>query len=365
MYESRRILDRTKTQQGCKNLIALLYRVTLHLLSAIDAEEVHHWFIRCLKVAGRISRNPWGLRVSRFLITGHSKPSPAQLTPPLSFFGLPFENRVGLAAGLDKNGEAIEGLQLLDFSFIEVGTVTPLPQEGNAKPRLFRDYSRKLVFNAMGFNNVGVEDMKRSLENSQGFMRPNLILGINIGKNAATTLDKASQDYAICAKALNEQADYFTLNISSPNTKGLRGLQSVESLTPILEAVFKQSTKPVLVKLAPEIEEDSMAELITSMETQFPIAGWILTNTLQRDCPFPNSAMKVGGVSGESLVGPARNALALGLKYSKKPIISSGGIVSLQEAQLRIKMGASLVQVYSGLVFEGPSLIHELASELR
>lgn len=346
-------------------LTTLLYTLFLKLFASWDAEKLHHLFVFFLKQLGIVTRLPIARSSVQWLFSTPNSNSKQNV----KLWGLEFSHRVGLGAGLDKNAEALEGLQHLNLSFIEVGTVTPKAQAGNPQPRLFRNYKEQLLFNAMGFNNVGSEQMRQNIEKAKPYLRPNLILGVNIGKNASTDAKEAWRDYAQCARELSAVADYFTINVSSPNTKGLRSLQSLEALYPILESVLKPSQQnprsvPVLIKLAPEMSEESLKELIEGVEKQFPIAGWILTNTLQRETPFKQSAMPTGGISGASLTLAARESLRLAKLYSKRTLVSSGGIVSVTEAQQRLALGADLVQIYSGLIFHGPKFLSDIVSSL-
>lgn len=328
------------------------YPILRRLLSYFDAEKVHDLSI-------------WFLKQSFFKIPATSIPQIKDSDPrPCKYFGLSFENPVGLAAGLDKNAEAILGFQQMGFSFIEVGTVTPKPQTGNPKPRLFRDFNREFIFNCMGFNNCGTEQMIRNMESSRPYWKDSLIVGVNIGKNSTTSLEDAHKDYRFCAKAMAPHAHYLCVNVSSPNTVGLRTLQNTEGLKKILGEVFEETHQqkkptPVLVKLAPEIENQVFEELIVSLET-WPIAGYVLTNTLQRPSAYKECKMSIGGLSG----APLREASLLALKkartLTKKPIVSVGGILSAEDAQERIQYGADLVQIYSGLIFKGPKLVHQI-----
>ena len=283
--------------------------------------------------------------------------------------GLEFKNPVGLAAGLDKNAVALEAFGLMGFGFVEIGTVTPRPQSGNPRPRLFRDFHSKTIFNAMGFNNEGCEAMKKNIDASRPYLDPSLILGVNVGKNKDTPLEMASTDYAHCVRELYEQADYFTLNVSSPNTPGLRGLQGFSDLSKILEAVQnviekKSRLKPLVVKLAPEIPEEILELLITDVEANYPVAGWILTNTLQRKAPVPQASTPRGGISGLPLLQASRQSLLTARKVSKKALISSGGILNADEAAYRLALGADLIQIYSGLIFEGPFIVNDIHQKL-
>lgn len=345
-----------------------VYWLLLWPLSLFDAEKVHHWMLLVLRRLSRWARHPRLKRPIQILMGATPAIETAHALPK-TVMGLEFQNPIGLAAGMDKNGTAIEAFALLGFGFVELGTVTPLPQEGNPQPRLFRDYQKKVIFNAMGFNNEGVEALKRNIQDSKPYLDPKLVLGVNVGKNKATPLDQAARDYATCVRELYDSADYFTLNVSSPNTAGLRGLQNFSELSKILDGVMgiieqKIQRRPLLIKLAPEMPEELLKELISEVEKNYPISGWILTNTLQRPCPFRGSAMETGGISGFPLFEAARVSLQIARSVSNKTLISSGGILNADEACYRLAMGADLIQLYSGLIFEGPALVGDICKRL-
>jgi dihydroorotate dehydrogenase len=292
---------------------------------------------------------------------------------PRTVMGLAFPNPVGLAAGLDKNGECIDGLAALGFGFIEIGTVTPLPQPGNPKPRLFRLPQASAIINRMGFNNDGVDALVANVERAsyRG------ILGINIGKNAATPIEQAADDYLTCLRKVYAHASYVTVNISSPNTKNLRQLQEQDALNGLLAQLKAEQQKladihgryvPVALKISPDLEAEQIAR-IARLLMQHRIDGVIATNTtLSRDgvASLPHGA-EAGGLSG----APVRDrstavirqlAAALG---GALPIIGVGGILSGADAAEKIAAGASLVQIYSGLIYRGPALIGEACAAIR
>lgn len=289
---------------------------------------------------------------------------------PLEQMGLNFRNPVGLAAGLDKNGDYIDALGALGFGFIEVGTVTPKPQIGNPKPRLFRLSSQQAMINRMGFNNKGVDYLVKKAQKRKYAG----ILGINIGKNASTPLEKALDDYRYCLKRVYPYADYVALNISSPNTPGLRNLQSPDYLNQLLLQLKNEQTSlahryqkyvPLVVKISPDLSTDEIEQMATVFSKN-GIDGVIATNTtVSRTLIEAESTSKeAGGLSGEPLFSRATEVLKqLRAVLDKEiPIIASGGIMSRQEAQEKIDSGASLVQLYSGLIYQGPSLIKKIAS---
>ncbi len=270
--------------------------------------------------------------------------------------GMTFRSRVGLAAGFDKDAELVTALPSLGFGFAEIGTVTPRPQPGNERPRLFRDPSRASVFNRMGFNGAGAEVVSRRLAPVKGQLPPHFRVGVNLGKNKDTSLEDAASDYAKAASCFRDLADYLVINVSSPNTPGLRSLQTIEALRPILSAVnavIAQWSRrpPLLLKLAPELEGESLAQLISEIESSKsePIDGWILTNTLGGE-----HLGKVGGWSGGALTEASRKSLVTARAASKLPIISVGGILTEEEALERRRLGADLIQIYSGWIYGGP-----------
>lgn len=285
-----------------------------------------------------------------------------------------FPNPVGLAAGFDKNAEVIGPMLKMGFGFVEVGTVTPKPQEGNPRPRVFRNIDNEAVINRMGFPNKGLPDFKSNIENFlETKPRPKGIVGINIGMNKEQT-DPAS-DYCLLLRALCNYGDYFTINISSPNTPGLRNLQSRENLLPLLERIKEERTKscresfkpPLLVKLAPDLDGNQQEE-IAQIVLEAKIDGLILTNTtLDRPEFLPKKFRhEMGGLSGKPLTDKStaiiRNFYAL--TNGKIPIIGVGGISSGQDAYDKIKAGASLVQLYSSLVYHGPEIANQINNDL-
>jgi dihydroorotate dehydrogenase len=274
-------------------------------------------------------------------------------------FGMTFRSRVGLAAGFDKDAEIVTALPSLGFGFAEIGTVTPRPQPGNERPRLFRDPVRASVFNRMGFNGAGAEVVSRRLAGvkEQGHLPPHFRVGVNLGKNKDTSLECAASDYAKAASHFKDLADYMVVNVSSPNTPGLRSLQTIEALRPIIAAVHEIISRwsrkpPLLLKIAPELQGESLAQLITELESSkdAPIDGWILTNTLGGE-----HRGQVGGWSGGVLTEQSRKSLIDARAVSRLPIISVGGILTAEEAMERLRLGADLVQIYSGWIYGGPS----------
>ncbi|HZX30781.1 MAG TPA: quinone-dependent dihydroorotate dehydrogenase [Rhodocyclaceae bacterium] len=294
---------------------------------------------------------------------------------PVEVMGLKFPNPVGLAAGLDKNGDHIDGLAALGFGFIEIGTITPRPQPGNPKPRLFRIPEAQGIINRMGFNNDGVDKLLENVRLSE-FPRRGGILGINIGKNATTPIEKAADDYLICLDKVYGSASYVAVNISSPNTKNLRELQKDEALDDLLAQLKKRQEKladkhgkyvPMTLKIAPDLDDDQVTAIADALR-RHRMDGVIATNTtLSREGVegLPNGA-ETGGLSGAPVFRKSTEVLK---KLStalagEVPIIGVGGILSGADAVAKIEAGASLVQVYSGFIYRGPELVSEVASSL-
>jgi dihydroorotate dehydrogenase len=272
-------------------------------------------------------------------------------------FGRTFQNPVGLGAGFDKNGQYITAMPTMGFGYTEIGTVTPIPQDGNPKPRLFRLIEDQSIQNAMGFNNKGSDYMLQRLEKLYFFDYP---LGINIGKNKVTPEDEALKDYEILFKSFKDYGDYIVINISSPNTPGLRDLQNENFIKAIFKMAKEITTQPVLLKIAPDMEaEDAIALCKTAVDAG--AAGIIATNTTI-DYSLTSHAKDFGGISGSLLTEKSYELFKAVAKelYGKTLLISVGGIDSAEEAYKRIKAGASLVQVYSMLVYRGPALIKEI-----
>lgn len=292
---------------------------------------------------------------------------------PCHVMGLHLRNPVGLAAGLDKNGEHIAALASLGFGYLEIGTVTPLPQSGNPKPRLFRLPQAQAIINRMGFNNVGVDKL---IENVQHTNYPG-ILGINIGKNAITPIETAVDDYLICMRKVYRFASYITINISSPNTKNLRLLQTEDTLDGLLKTLKAEQHKladshgkyvPIALKIAPDMEAEQITQ-IARLLMRHRIDGVIATNTtLARDTVKNlRHGDEAGGLSGAPLRAKS-TAIIQQLKAELQdalPIIGAGGILSGADAAEKIIAGASLIQLYSGLIYRGPSLISECCAALR
>jgi dihydroorotate dehydrogenase len=289
-----------------------------------------------------------------------------------SLFGLNFKNSVGLAAGLDKNAKAIDAFSDMGFGFVEIGTVTPKPQAGNPKPRLFRLKKDQSLINRMGFNNDGVEVVKERLKRRNS----DVIVGGNIGKNKDTPNENAVDDYLICFDKLFDVVDYFVVNVSSPNTPGLRELQEKGPLTHILNTLMTQNNskamqKPILLKIAPDLTNEQLDDIIDIvLETK--ISGLIATNTTIDRSHLETELDEIeqignGGLSGKVLQEKSNTVIEYINNKSdgKIPIIGVGGIGNASNAQDKIKAGASLVQIYSGFIYEGPSLIKNITKALN
>lgn len=285
-------------------------------------------------------------------------------------WGIRFPNRVGLAAGLDNNGDHIDALSKLGFGFMEFGGVTPKPQSGNPKPRLFRLKKNKALINRMGFDNKGVDYLVERLKDRQY----DGIVGVNIAKNKETPNEKAGEDYIHCLKKLYPHVSYVTVNISSPNTPGLRDLQHGELLkclfaelkhTQTLLANRYQTYVPMLVKLAPDLSDDALIETVIILEAA-GVDGFVFSNTtLSREgLKASELAHETGGLSGAPLFDLATKKLKILSSNTRLPIIGLGGILSAKDAKGKIDAGASLVQVYSGLIYQGPGLIRDIANSL-
>ena len=340
-----------------------IYSLAKPLFFQLDAEFAHDIALKSLKwaeKAGVLALYPT-----------------APICAPREVMGLTFPNAVGLAAGLDKNGAVIDGMAKLGFGFIEVGTVTPRAQQGNAKPRLFRVTEAQGIINRFGFNNLGVDHLVENVKAANykgGFS--NQILGINIGKNFDTPNERAVDDYLICMQKVYAHASYITVNISSPNTKNLRDLQAAEALSCLLASLKLEQKKladkhgkyvPMTLKIAPDLTQEQVIE-IADLLMQHQIDGVIATNTtLSRDAvKGMQHAEEAGGLSG----APVRNQSTIVIQQLSKqlqgalPIIGVGGILTGADAVEKIAAGASLVQVYSGLIYQGPKLVHDICKTL-
>lgn len=324
------------------------------LLSSLEPERAHALGLACLDACARL---------------GWSNGVPADTRhEPTEVMGLRFPNRVGAAAGLDKNGDYIRALTALGFGFIELGTVTPRPQPGNARPRVFRIPERQAVINRLGFNNKGVDHLTGRLETP----RTNAVVGVNIGKNRDTPLERATADYIDALARVSPYADYVTVNISSPNTPGLRSLQAGPGLDDLLGELKREQARqkdvsgryvPLVVKIAPDITADELATLAGAL-TAAGIDGVSATNTTidRSELKGLRHAEQSGGLSGAPLLAPSTAVLARlrALVGSTLPIIGVGGVLSGDDAKAKWRAGADLVQLYTGFVYRGPRLVREI-----
>jgi dihydroorotate dehydrogenase len=338
------------------------YALTRPFLFGLDAERAHDLTLGAI---------------------AHLQNTPAQafwqqprISDPVLLAGLNFHNRVGLAAGLDKNGRCIDGLGAMGFGFIEVGTVTPLAQPGNPKPRMFRVPQAQALVNRLGFNNEGLDAFLAHVQRATTFRASGGIVGLNIGKNAATPIERAADDYLAGLRGVYPHADYVTVNISSPNTQNLRALQSDEQLQWLLQLLMERRAelmrdygpKPIFVKIAPDLDEEQV-KLIAETLRRHGIDGVIATNTTvsrHKVHHLPNG-QETGGLSGAPLLAGSNRVIRLlraelGSAY---PIIGVGGVMSGADARSKIKAGADLVQLYTGLIYQGPGLVNEVAKALK
>lgn len=342
----------------------MIWRLARIALFKMDAERVHRISILLIRIAGRI---PSVLR----LVSGAPRFEVWSQTSSAVSIGagdLSFAHRVGLAAGFDKDCEILVELPSLGYSFAEIGTVTPRPQEGNPRPRLFRDAKKGEVFNRMGFNGAGAHVVAERLAIAKPKLPAGFRVGINIGKNKDTANERADHDYALAAAPFAGLADYLVINVSSPNTPGLRALQTWDALAPILESVQKtvagwRSVPPIFLKLAPELDTATLSEIVRRGELA-GLGGFVLTNTLAGVWSTPHGGELPGGRSGSALTLRSREMLREARTLTRLPLISVGGILTADEALMRRKLGADLIQVYSGWVLEGPGFPSELARAL-
>jgi dihydroorotate dehydrogenase len=338
-----------------------MYKLIKPIFFQFDPEKIHYSVTDSLSFLQKV----WGFsKLMKGLFNFEKKELEKEV------FGLKFKNPVGLAAGFDKNGEFIAEFANFGFGFIEVGTVTPLPQPGNDKPRMFRLPKDEALINRMGFNNKGVDVLARKLKNVE---RNGLVIGGNIGKNKNTPNEQAVDDYVKCFDALFDVVDYFVVNVSSPNTPGLRELQEKAPLMHILNTLQKRNLKngisrPILLKIAPDLTESQLDDIVEIVQ-ETKIAGLIATNTTISRADLLTSDLvinEMGGLSGK----PVRDKSTQVIKYLYQkskgsfPIIGVGGIHSAKDAQEKLDAGASLVQIYTGFIYEGPGLVKHILKGL-
>jgi dihydroorotate dehydrogenase len=326
------------------------------LLFSLDPETAHHFAIACLRTASHL--HPV-LRALKFF---------QQPTKPKTVFGLNFPNPVGLAAGFDKNGAAIPAWAALGFGFIEIGTVTAKPQPGNPRPRIFRFLEQEALINRLGFNNDGADAIAERLRKlrTSGCWPGSCRVGINIGKSKATPPSEATADYVYSFQRLHFFADYIALNVSSPNTPGLRALQGREQLPILLQAIADQNRaarKPILIKVAPDLLPNELEEVIAICQEN-DIAGIIATNTTLDHSAIPPERDEEGGLSGAPLREKSTAFVRAIAARSTIPVIASGGILDAASAREKVEAGAKLLQVYTGLIYRGPGLVPEILTAL-
>ena len=338
------------------------YALTRRFLFSLDPETAHDLTLGTL---ARVQHTPLVCAVAQ-----------TRVDDPTTVAGLRFPNRIGLAAGLDKNGRCIDGLGAMGFGFIEVGTVTPKAQPGNPKPRMFRLPEANALINRLGFNNDGLAAFVANVQRAR-FRQRGGILGLNIGKNAATPIERAVDDYLLCLDGVYPHADYVTVNISSPNTQNLRALQSDAALDGLLSAVQERRAAlaqrhgrrvPIFVKIAPDLTPDQVDAIAVTLR-RCGIDGVVATNTtIARDAvkSLPHGA-EAGGLSGAPVFAASNRVISqlrstLGANY---PIIGVGGVMSAADAQAKIVAGADLIQIYTGFIYKGPELVTEAARALK
>ncbi len=337
-------------------MLATAYPIARKILFSLDAETAHHASMAGLRLAEKTG-----------LLKALSDPLPQGESVEL--MGLKFPNRIGLAAGLDKEGNTIDALGRLGFGFIEIGTITPRPQAGNPKPRLFRLIPHEAIINRMGFNNPGIDAGVENVRSHQSFSGP---IGFNIGKNKDTPNENAADDYLACLEKAYPVADYIAVNLSSPNTPGLRDLQAADSSARLLETLKVSQEKlaaqynkrvPILFKVAPDLTDEQVADLAKVFHDG-GLDGLIATNTtLDREKVADHAwANEAGGLSGKPVYDKSNHVLAaFASAFSGKiPIIGVGGVSNKAEAQEKLRLGADLVQIYTSFVYQGPALIRDL-----
>ena len=315
-------------------------------LFQLDPETAHHLALTGLKLTpAPIIRALFGASVEK----------------PVRLFGLTFPNPVGLAAGMDKNAEALRAWEALGFGFVEAGTVTARAQPGNDKPRCFRYPPQQALINRMGFNNPGAEAVARTLTKLKSSGRwPKIPVGMNIGKSKVTALEDAPSDYAASFRQLLPFGDYFVINVSSPNTPGLRQLQDRDSLAAIVRTLKSiDASKPLLVKIAPDLSDDAVKDMASLAEAE-KLDGLIATNTTLDHSSVPAGQDQTGGLSGSPLRSRSTEVLRILRANTALPIIASGGVMSAESAREKLDAGASLVQIYTGFIYRGPGLIRDI-----
>lgn len=335
-----------------------MYKLLIRpILFQFDPEKVHYFTFSLIRFVSKIPGFSWIFK-SLYLVNDKRLET--------EVFGLKFPNPVGLAAGFDKNAVLYKELSNFGFGFIEIGTLTPVGQDGNPKKRLFRLKEDSAIINRMGFNNGGVKEAVEELKKNKG-----VLIGGNIGKNKLTPNENATQDYEICFEALFDYVDYFVVNVSSPNTPNLRELQEKEPLKQLLNTLqnknlAKPKQKPILLKIAPDLTDSQLLDII-EIVNETKIAGVIATNTtLSREGLQSANKIEMGGLSGKPLTNRSTEVIRFLSGKSNKsfPIIGVGGIHSAQDAIEKLEAGASLIQLYTGFIYEGPKLVKDINLEI-
>lgn len=336
----------------------MLYKLAKSILFQMQPETAHHVIMANLD---------WITTLGLHKLLTHTPPE-----DPVEVMGIRFPNTIGLAAGMDKDGERVSAFGALGFGHVEIGTITPVAQPGNPKPRCFRVIPAEGIVNRMGFNNVGCEQVLRNLKSADAFHLRGGVLGINIGKNAVTPIENAVNDFRICLAKSYDRADYIAVNISSPNTKNLRSLQAEAPLRELLGTLRDERNriietegapyKPIAVKLAPDLENDAILRAVDII-VEYDMDAVIATNTTidhssVQGLPHWN---ETGGLSGRPLMARSTECLKMITEHLKGrlPVIASGGVLSGEDAVVKMQAGASLVQLYSGFVYKGPELVTE------
>ena len=324
-------------------------RLVRPILFRMGPEAAHHFSLGALQLPGALSV------LSRFA------PPPA----PFRLFGLSFRNPIGLAAGFDKNGVAVPAWEALGFGFVEIGTITARPQPGNPTPRIFRYPAKGALINRLGFNNDGADVIAERLRRLRASARrPAIPIGINIGKSKVTPLAEAAADYLYSFRQLQSVADYIALNVSSPNTPGLRSLQEHDALVELLRTITQENArlpapKPILLKIAPDLSDEAMEEIVRAAE-EFALAGIIATNTTLDHSAIAPAPDETGGLSGRPLRARATEVVKFLRARTALPIIGVGGIFDAPSAREKFEAGAQLLQVYTGFIYRGPGLLNEI-----
>ena len=336
-----------------KSAFSFYERILRPLLFTLEAEQAHHLGIGFLKFASS----------SKILLGFLRRFQPAP--KPVRLFGLEFCNPIGLAAGFDKNGVALPAWEALGFGFIEIGTVTAKAQPGNPKPRIFRYPAQEALVNRLGFNNDGADAVAERLRRLRASGRwPSIPIGINLGKSKVTPLESAAEDYLYSFQKLREFADYIVINVSSPNTPGLRALQGEEALGDLLQKIQlenRATQKPIVLKIAPDLSANELERIIATCERQ-EIVGIIATNTTLDHSALMGAKDEAGGLSGAPLRERATEFIRAIKRQTQLPIIGVGGIMTAHDAQVKFDAGAALVQIYTGYIYRGPAFLREIVS---